>query len=407
MVPHTSEQGHARSSNDLNTLLVVSAAHLISHFHMMVLPVLMPLLKERINVSYFELGLALTTFSVVTGLTQAPTGFVVDRIGGRRVLVAGLLLGGLAFLTLAFNTSYSWLITVALLADLANCVYHPADYALLSEGISEDRMGRAFSIHTFAGFAGGAIAPPLLLGLAAVGGLSAPLVCAGLLAWITACLVYLVPDHQQAKARASRQKAANDGASQSVLTPAVLGLTVFFSLLALSHNAMFSFSAIALMAGHGLSLATATAGLTAYLAGSAAGVLAGGALADKTARHGEVAAAGFALSATTTLAIAVLSLPYPIIIAAMGFTGFMLGIVQPSRDMLVRKAAPPGAAGRVFGIVSTGFNIGGIVGPLLYGWLMDHGSPRWVFGAAVVFMLATALFALLEDRWPRRRPVTA
>ena len=90
MVPHTTEQDHARSSNDLNTLLVVSAAHLISHFHMMVLPVLMPLLKERINVSYFELGLALTTFSVVTGLTQAPTGFVVDRIGGRRVLVQKL-----------------------------------------------------------------------------------------------------------------------------------------------------------------------------------------------------------------------------------------------------------------------------------------------------------------------------
>ena len=91
----------------------------------------------------------------------------------------------------------------------------------------------------------------------------------------------------------------------------------------------------------------------------------------------------------------------------MGLTGVLVGMVQPSRDMLVRKAAPPGAAGRVFGIVSTGFNIGGIVGPLLFGWLMDTGSPRWIFGAAVVFMAATALFALLEDRRPRRRPVAA
>ena len=56
-------------------------------------------------------------------------------------------------------------------------------------------------------------------------------------------------------------------------------------------------------------------------------------------------------------------------------------MIQPSRDMLVRRAAPPGTAGRVFGIVTTGFNIGGIIGPLLFGWLMDHGSPRWVFGA--------------------------
>jgi MFS family permease len=331
-------------------------------------------------------------------------GFLVDRIGGRRVLVAGLVLGGFAFATIAFNSSYAWLMTAALLAGLANCVYHPADYAILTDGVREDRMGRAFSIHTFAGFLGGAIAPPLLLGLAALGGLSAPFVCAGLLAWATAALVFLVPDQQQAVARQRTERGEGARETEKVLTPAVLALTVFFTLLALSHNAMFSFSAVALIGGHGLSLAAATAGLTAYLVGSAGGVLAGGALADKTARHGDVAALGFGISALVTLAIAVLSLPLPLLIAATGFTGFLIGIVQPSRDMLVRKAAPPGAAGRVFGIVSTGFNLGGIFGPLLYGWLMDSGAPRWVFGAAVVFMAATALFAFLEDRRPRRRP---
>jgi MFS family permease len=66
--------------------------------------------------------------------------------------------------------------------------------------------------------------------------------------------------------------------------------------------------------------------------------------------------------------------------------------------MLVRKAAPPGSAGRVFGIVSTGFNIGGIVGPLLFGWLMDNGAPRAIFGVAVAFMIATAVFAVVEGR---------
>jgi MFS family permease len=161
---------------------------------------------------------------------------------------------------------------------------------------------------------------------------------------------------------------------------------------------------VALMASQGLSLGTATAALTAYLAGSAVGVLAGGVLADRTQRHGDVAAAGFSLCAVIALAIAVLSLPALVLIVALGLTGFVFGIVQPARDMLVRKAAPPGAAGRVFGIVSTGFNIGGIAGPLLCGWLMDNGAPRWVFGAIVAFMAATALFAFLEDRRPRRRP---
>jgi MFS transporter, FSR family, fosmidomycin resistance protein len=404
MTSQSTEQITPATDAEAQTLLAVSGAHLVSHLHMMVLPVLLPLLKERLQVGYFELGLALTTFSVVTGLTQAPMGFLVDRIGGKRVLIAGLLLGGFAFASLAFNSSYAWLIAAALLAGLANCVYHPADYAILTDGVRDDRMGRAFSIHTFAGFLGGAIAPPLLLGLAALGGLGAPLICAGLVAWAAAALMVLVPDQQEAVARRRAEQTIGASETRKVLTPAVLALTVFFTLLALSHNALFSFSAVALIAGHGLSLAAATAGLTAYLVGSAAGVLAGGVLADKTRRHGDVAALGFAISALITLAIALLSMPFPVLIAAMAVTGFLIGIVQPSRDMLVRKAAPPGAAGRVFGIVSTGFNLGGIFGPLLFGWLLDSGAPRWVFGAAVVFMAATALFAFLEDRRPYRRP---
>jgi len=404
MVANASGEAPATTSSagELQTLIVVSAAHLVSHLHIMVLPVLLPLLKERMNVGFFELGLALTTFNIVSGLTQAPMGFLVDRIGARRVLIAGLLLGGAAFVSLAMSGSYGWLFVVAVLAGLANCVYHPADYAILTDSIPENRVGRAFSVHTFAGFVGSAIAPPLLLGLAAVAGLNSSVVAAGLVAWAIAALVFLIPDQQRAR-REQRAKANAAGASVSVFTPAILGLTVFFTLLALSHSAMYSFAIVALLAGHGVTLTVATAAVTAYLTGSAVGVLLGGPVADRTRRHGDVAAAGFAISAFISLAIAVFNLPVVLLIAAMGVVGVVIGMVQPSRDMLVRRSAPPGAAGRVFGIVSTGFNIGGIFGPLLFGWLMDSNQPRWIFGAAVVFMLATALYAAFEDRSSRPR----
>jgi MFS family permease len=386
-------------TGELHTLAVVSGAHLVSHLHIMVLPVLLVLLKDRMGVGYFELGLALTTFNVVSGLTQAPMGFVVDRIGARMVLIGGLLLGGFAFASIALTSSYVWLIVAAVLAGLANCVYHPADYAILNDTIAERRIGRAFSIHTFAGFVGGAIAPPLLLGLAASAGLSSSLVAAGAFAWAIAAVVFLIPAAPAAR-RPSTASAAKGGIAD-ILTPTVLGLAVFFTMLALGHSAMYSFSIPALMAGHGVSSGAATAALTAYLAASAVGVLAGGYLADRTARHGDIAAAGFGLSAVLALAIAVLSLAVPVLVVAMGLVGFLFGIIQPARDMMVRKAAPPGAAGRVFGFVSTGFNIGGIVGPLLFGWLMDIGAPRAIFGAAVAFMTVTALLAVFEERRPQ------
>ena len=404
MVADTSKRVRtgAGAAGEQQTLVVVSSAHLVSHLHIMVLPVLLPLLKESLQVGFFELGLALTAFNVASGLTQAPMGFLVDRIGARRVLLAGLALGGFAFVSLGLLSFYAWLIVAALLAGLANCVYHPADYAILSEGIGEGRVGRAFSVHTFAGFAGSAIAPPLLLGLAAAGGLGWALAGAGIFAWIVAVVVFLTPAAPGAR-RASGFAVAAKADGAGVVTPTVIALTVFFTLLALANSAMYSFSVVALISGHGVSLAAANAALTAYLVGAAAGVLAGGPMADKTGRHGDVAAVGFGLAALITLAVALLSVPAPVLIVAMGLVGLLVGMVQPARDMLVRKAAPPGAAGRVFGIVSTGFNIGGIIGPLLFGWLMDQGAPRAVFGVAVAFMVATALFAAVEDRRLHRR----
>ncbi|MGE0852372.1 MAG: MFS transporter [Hyphomicrobiaceae bacterium] len=393
------------TASETQTLVAVSAAHLVSHFYIMVLPVLLPLLKERLGVGFLDLGLALTVFNVVTGLTQAPMGFLVDKVGARPVLIVGLVGGGLAFLSLGILTTYPWLIAVALLAGLANCVYHPADYAILST-LSENRMARAFSVHTFAGFVGGAVAPPILLGLAAFGGLEAALLFTGLLGLATALALLLVPIHRPAlpppRSGQSRTGAAG-GSLAGVLTPTVMGLTGFFVLIALSNSAINTFSVAAFMVTQGVSFAAANAVLTAYLTGSAVGVLLGGSIADKVKRHGDMAAIGFGLSALIMLLVATLDLSVLSLVLAMGLSGVIFGMVQPARDMLVRRAAPPGAAGRVFGIVSTGFNIGGIIGPLMFGWVMDHGDPRWIFYGAVLFIALTALFGFVEERRGSRR----
>src|SRR3982075_1870712 len=157
----------AKTDTSLRTLIAISTAHWVSHFHLFVLPMLFPFLKAQLGVGYIELGFALTVFAVVSGLTQAPMGYLGDRIGARKILLIGLTLGGFALIMLGVHLSYSWLIASAVLLGLANSVYHPADYAILSAHMDEARIGRAFSIHTFAGFLGGAVAPAIMATLVA------------------------------------------------------------------------------------------------------------------------------------------------------------------------------------------------------------------------------------------------
>jgi MFS family permease len=182
-----------------------------------------------------------------------------------------------------------------------------------------------------------------------------------------------------------------------VLSPAILGLTGFFVLIALSAGGTNGFAVASLVAGRDLSLTMASTALTALLIGSATGVLIGGRLADWSDRHGLVAGAGFAGAAVMTLSVALLPLPGPAIVVLLGCSGVLSGLCMPSRDMMVRAAAPPGQAGAAFGIVSTGFNIGGMIAPIMFGWLMDAGHPNAVFLLGAAFMATTALAAALPE----------
>jgi MFS family permease len=366
---------------------------------------LFPFLKEQLGVGYIELGFALTVFAVVSGLTQAPMGYLADHIGARKILLIGLCVGGFALIMLGLHLSYPWLIGAAVLLGLANSVYHPADYAILSAHMDEARMGRAFSIHTFAGFLGSAVAPAIVAALVSTIGGHGALIVAGAVGPLVALLLVMmsIPDASAADRRIDGVQAPR----QNIVTPALIVLTIFFMLLNLSNAGIGNFGVVALMSGYGATYSSANIALTAFLGFSAIGVLAGGFLADHTQRHGQLAAACFAFNAVIVLIIAGVSLPPLLLTAAMALAGFLGGVIAPSRDMLVRNAAPPGAAGRAFGIVSTGFNIGGIISPLLFGWIMDQNSPHWVFGASVAFMVLTVLLALVTEREPQSNPASS
>ena len=399
-------RGVARGT-EARAIAIVSAAHFVNHFHNLVLPPLFPLLQSVLGVGFVELGLALTVANVFSVAAQLPVGFLVDKVGSRRMLVLGLIVSALSFIFFGLSPSYPRLLVAMGFIGIANSVFHPADYAILSAQVAAPRVGRAFSIHTFSGFLGNAIAPVTVLPIALHFGLGFAVVAAGAMALVAAVPLILVRgvDNREPIAGAGQAAASARIGLTAVLTPTIIFLTGFFALLSLSGSGISNFSVVALRSAFDTPLATASLALTVYLAMQALGVLAGGFIADKTRRHAEVAAIGYAINACLVLAIGTLNLGAVPLIAAMGGAGLLGGLIMPSRDMLVRAAAPsPAAMGRTFGIVTSGFNIGGMVGPLMFGFIMDHHAPRWVFGASVIVMIVVAVVALVGDRRAARHP---
>jgi MFS family permease len=363
----------------------VCVAHFLSHYYMLLLAPLFAFVRADYGVSYTTLALALTAFNVVSALLQTPAGFLVDRIGARIVLIAGVALGAVAFAVAGLVDSFTVLIAMFALAGLGNTAYHPADYSLLTHHTAPDRVGQIFSFHTFAGILGSAVAPATLLALQSQFGWRGAFAGAALFGLIVLLLLLpnssryaAMPRHAAVSNTHAAGQATADRGWRVLLSAPILLSFAFFVLISI-QGGLNSFMVVALGGLYGTSDTLANVALTALLAMNALGVLAGGILASRTESHATVAGSGLLLSGVVTALIAVVGWWPPALVFAAGLSGFFVGIATPSRDMLVRAATPHGASGRVFGFVSSGFNVGAMIAPTIYGMLMDHGAPRAVF----------------------------
>ncbi|MEA3027174.1 MAG: transporter, family, fosmidomycin resistance protein [Alphaproteobacteria bacterium] len=386
----------SRSARASETRLVgvVCFAHFVSHIYIMLLAPVFIFVREDFGLSYTELGLALTAFSITSTLFQTPMGFLVDRVNPRLVLIAGLLLEACAIAVAGIVDSFWVFVAMFAVAGLGNTSYHPADYSLLSQHVAPERMGRVFSFHTFAGMVGNAAGPACLVLVQAVAGWRVGFLVAASLGLIAALIVALMGEPEPATIPAKPRKsdtadAPLEGWKLLLSGPILLNL-LFFVLLSFCGGGLNNYLVVTLGALHGTPFTVANTALTTQLSFSAFGVLAGGMLTGLVSRPAAIAAGGLVVTATVCVLVALFDFSAYILVPLMAAAGFFAGITMPSRDLIVRAATPPGAYGRVFGFVSTGFNIAGIVSPTIFGQLLDHGHPRAIF----LFMAVCALLSI-------------
>ncbi len=398
----------AKPAPHVRLIGVVSAAHFTSHIYILILAPLLPFVRAEYGVSYTEIGLAFAAFNIISAALQTPAGFLVDWIGARALLIAGLVVGGLSFVVVGLVDSFWVMVAMFALAGVGNTVYHPADYSLLSHHVPADRMGQAYSIHTFAGLLGAAVTPASLLLMQNLWGWRGAFIGAGLFGLAVAAILLMVREEPVAAAAkrndvAKKADANTQTAWQLLMSAPILLNLFFFMLIAVTNAGMSNYSVVALGALYNTPVTIANAALSAQLVLSAIGVLIGGLVVARTSRHGLVASLGLIASALAAALVASVDLGTLALLAAMSVFGFFFGFISPSRDMIVREITPPGSFGKVFGFVTTGFNLGGIVAPVIFGALMDAGHPAMVF----LVVAACSMIAILTVATLPRLPAKA
>ena len=381
---------------DARVIALVGLAHGTSHFYHLILAALFPWLKPAFGLSYAELGLLLTAFFVVSGVGQALAGFVVDKVGARSVLFFGMTMLGVSALVLSGAGSYAALMGGALLAGVGNSIFHPADYTLLNQRVSRARLAHGFSVHGISGNIGWAAAPLFMTTVAAFSSWRMALACAAVLpVAVLAILILnrarLAPEPKPAVAAAA---AAGEGTLSFLRLRAVWMCFAFFFLTAVALGGIQAFASIGLMQLYGISRELATGSYTAYMLASAGGMLLGGFIGAGRQDHDRTVAIAFAAAAALALLLGAAVVPGWLALPLMALVGFFSGIAGPSRDLMIRAAAPKNATGRVYGIVYSGLDAGLSVGPALFGLVMDAGHPGWLFAGIALFQALAIVTAV-------------
>ena len=395
---------------------LVSAAHFFSHFYLLVIPFLFLSIQAEMGLSFTQLGVITGLYAAGSAGGQFIMGIYVDRHGPRWFLILGLLTVALAYIMMGMATAYWMLLALGFVAGLGDSVFHPADFSVITTAVHENRLGRSYALHAFAGFAGfgaAALVVPFVnslvnwhVTLVSLGG-------AGVV--VTAMLYFERHRFEMMSERSEEDRTKKSGTVMgdmkkfASMSP-ILMLFFFYVMVAWAGQGIQQFSPAALPILYGVGEAGVSTAVFGFLFSITMGILVGGYLADKTTRFDLIASLGYGVSIALLIAVAMVVLPFSLVIVAFALTGFLSGLVMPSRDMLVSAVSPPDAAGKAFGFVNMGFGIGGMVSPVIFGLIMDTGFVPGLYYGTALFMFFAIVTALMAARYavaPQGKPQPA
>jgi FSR family fosmidomycin resistance protein-like MFS transporter len=390
--------------SELTTVGLVSVGHFFSHFYVLSIPSILPLIRDEFGVSNLTVGMIIISYAIFSTIWQYPMGVFSDRYGATPFFIGGMVFLSVGVITMSFAPSIWFMIIIMAFNGTSDAVFHPTDYTIMTARVRPSWLGRSFAIHTTTGFLGFAAAPIVMSLLVSMWDWRAALATVGIAGLVFAFIAFLSRGLLRGVTYAPAQKTqgAETGVWKFLTSPALVLMFLFYSATSLAGNGINSFGNAALIDLFSFELLLANSALAAYLWGTTFGVLTGGIVADRMQRFDIIAAGGYLIAASLLCLIGLGILSFVSVAIALFFAGFMVGIVMPARDIMVKSVTPPGSTGKAFGFVSTGFSVGATFGPLIFASLLDAGLPQVLFYTSAVMMMATIALAMAASSVGRR-----
>ena len=402
--------------SDARTIGLIGLAHGSSHFFHLLLPPLFPWLIKDFGYSYSELSVLVSLFFIVSGTGQALAGFAVDRFGARPILFAALGSFTVAGLIASTAQGYAMLLAASFFAGLGNAPFHPVDFTILNKRVSPQRIGHAFSVHGLSGNIGWALAPLFMAGITtATGSWRTACFCGAM--WALVVLVIMVINRDALDDRADAIKTADKPAAAVAAPqehpmafmklPSVWLCFSFFFWSTCALSAIQTFASPAMQSMYGLPLSVTALIVTGYMLCGAAGMVVGGFLVGRVKRLETVISVCMLGSGLLLFIVGTGWLPAMVAVVVASLAGLGTGLAGPSRDMLIKRAAPPGATGRVYGTVYSGLDLGFCLAAPVFGYMLDHQMTNAVFyGSAIALMLSVVSAVIVGDGISKKSKAT-
>jgi MFS family permease len=154
----------------LSSLPFFILAHATHHLLTALPQPMQPFMQDEFGLSKAQLGGVTAAFSLSSGASQLPAGWLADRIGPTWLITIGVLGVGIGGVFVGLSHSYAMLLMFLVLMGLMAGGYHPASTPLISLSVPANQRGRALGLHLIGGNSSFFLAPLIAGSIAATWG---------------------------------------------------------------------------------------------------------------------------------------------------------------------------------------------------------------------------------------------